>query len=45
MLLVAVPIVVIVALLFVAKRRVESATAETAEQLDGPDPGHVGDGR
>jgi hypothetical protein len=43
MLLVAVPIVVIFGLLAVAKRRVESAAAKTAEQLDGP--GHVGDGR
>ncbi len=43
MLLVGVPIVVIVALLAVAKRRVDSAAAEAAEQLD--EPGHVGDGR
>ena len=43
MLLVAVPIVVIFGLLAVAKRRVESAAAKTAEQIDGP--GHVGDGR
>ena len=43
MLLVAIPIVVILALLALAKRRVNSAAAEAAEQLDGP--GHVGDGR
>ena len=43
MLFVALPIVVIIALLALAKRRVDRAAVDAAEQLD--EPGRVGDGR
>ena len=43
MLLVAGPIVVMIALLAIAKRRVDRNAAKVAAQLD--EPGQVGDGR